>query len=154
MNTSPFGNVSREPEVHGVSHDESAITSSASVARYFWPGRIISRFITCLDRHGTAMWLPTQEGFRRLPACDYSKCRSPNFECSEPHLSSARCSFARQKSLKWRKRTHLFTLPNPASIISPLAGATGFDRNLNDRRDACRAPLCSSLKRVGKNNCQ
>jgi len=33
-------------------------------------------------------------------------------------------------------------------------GATGFDRNLNDRRDACRATLCSSLKRVGENNCQ
>jgi hypothetical protein len=29
-------------------------------------------------------------------------------------------------------------------------GATGFDRNLNDRRDACRATLCSSLKSVGK----
>jgi CspA family cold shock protein len=29
-----------------------------------------------------------------------------------------------------------------------------FDRNLNDRRDACRATLCSSLKRVGKHNCQ
>src|SRR5437868_15452376 len=41
------------------------------------------------------------------------------------------------------------------SIMTLLAmGATGFDRNLNDRRDACRATLCSSLKRVGKNNCQ
>jgi hypothetical protein len=33
-------------------------------------------------------------------------------------------------------------------------GATGFDRSHERRLDACRASLCSSLKSVGKNNCQ
>src|SRR5688500_2580268 len=39
---------------------------------------------------------------------------------------------------------------SPYNDSASQTGATGFDRNLNDRRDACRATLCSSLKRVGK----
>src|SRR5437870_9309809 len=42
----------------------------------------------------------------------------------------------------------------PYSHFASRLGATGFDRGRNVRRDACRATLCSSLKRVGKHNCR
>src|SRR5829696_3516350 len=55
----------------------------------------------------------------------------------QPKLYCAACAFR-------ESRVNLY------NYQARKMGATGFDRNLNDRRDACRATLCSSLKSVGK----